>query len=207
MVRSNIPECGLFDHGKVKYTRIWFIIRPWWEKISHGRKYWKVVYSTIVRSNTAEYGILFDLFECWYIRPSLFFYHRSRIYHIPVYSTFTNPFITKIKYTIYRYIWPSVIFHYQSRICHLPAYSTFTNFEYVMQPQRPIRFIYKKTIQVTVFSLTQGTATRRMPILGRLEFWGDFACFYPLCTRHLLHWFSRENQERYRMLFQTRAPI
>ena len=29
MVWSNEPDCGIFDHGKVEYTGIWFIIQFW----------------------------------------------------------------------------------------------------------------------------------------------------------------------------------
>ena len=67
MVRSNIPEYGIFNHGKVEYTGIWYI-QPWYGRIDHD-----VVYSTLVRSNTPECGI-FNLGKVeytgiWYIQP------------------------------------------------------------------------------------------------------------------------------------------
>ena len=44
----------------VEYTGIWYIIVPWLEKITQGRIYRNVVYSTMVRSNIPECDLLFD---------------------------------------------------------------------------------------------------------------------------------------------------
>ena len=42
----------------VEYTGIWYTIGPWLGKITQGRIYRNVVYSTTVRSNIPECGIL-----------------------------------------------------------------------------------------------------------------------------------------------------
>ena len=67
MARSNKPQCGIFDHAKVEYTGIWYIL-PWQSRI-----YRNVVYSTMVRSNIPVYGTFdhgkVEYTAMWYIRP------------------------------------------------------------------------------------------------------------------------------------------
>ena len=92
-----MPECGIFDHGEVEYTGIWYIISPWenisimveytgiwdtigpWlEKITQGRIYRNMVYySTLVKknqswSNIPECGVFdhgnVEYTRMWYIR-------------------------------------------------------------------------------------------------------------------------------------------
>ena len=45
----------------VEYSGICYTIGPWLEKITQGRIYRKVVYSTMIRSIIPEYDLLFDL--------------------------------------------------------------------------------------------------------------------------------------------------
>ena len=66
MVRSNIPKYGkIFDLDKksimLEYTGMWYIIRPWYKKISHGRISGNVVCSTMIWLNIPIYDILFDV--------------------------------------------------------------------------------------------------------------------------------------------------
>ena len=89
---SSIPHTGIFD---LHYS----FISP-------------VEYTTYlyIRSSLFFFITPVEYTTYLYIRSSLFFYFPGRVYHIPIYSTFTNFFIFPIKYTIYRYIQPSLIF-------------------------------------------------------------------------------------------------
>ena len=66
LVRSNIPQCGIFDHGKVQYSGIWYI-QPckvhytgiWYIRYNHGRLYQFMVYlADYAGSNIPFYGII-----------------------------------------------------------------------------------------------------------------------------------------------------